>query len=132
MYPLTATYYDPEQKLWYGPQRKDLYNPDITLGEVIYDVLSKCPEKIMQIHDVSGEKLTASQLLHNAEVLCKNLIGLGLKVGDTIGLYASNWTHVTTLMLASFFCGTPVNALYAGFDKGKRTGHHQMTRYIFI
>lgn len=118
MYPLTASYYDVDQKIWHGPRRKDLYNSQITLGEVIYEVLSQYPEKIIQIHDVSGEKFTAKELLHNAESLSKNLLRLGLNVGDTIGLYASNWTHVTTIMLASFLCGTPVNALYPGFDKG--------------
>lgn len=119
MYPLTATYYDAKEKIWSGPQRKDFYNKDITLAEVIFEVLSKCPDKVIQIHDVTQEKLTAQQLLDHSRVLSKNLLKLGLKKGDVIGLMASNWTHVTTLMLSSFVCGTPVNALYQSFDKGK-------------
>ncbi|XP_061386668.1 luciferin 4-monooxygenase-like [Musca vetustissima] len=128
MYPLTATYYDPEEKIWSGPQRKDLYNKDITLGEVIFDVLSKWPEKTIQIHDVSGEKLTGQQLLDHSRILSKNLMKLGLRKGDVIGLVASNWTHVTTLMLSSFLCGTPVNALYPGFDKDNVSMVYKVTQ----
>lgn len=119
MYPLTATHYDPKQKIWSGPQRKDLFNRDLTLGEVIFEVLSKNPQKTIQIHDVTKKKFTCEELLKNSEILSKNLLKFGLQAGDVIGLYASNWSHVTTLMLSSFLCGTPVNALYPGFDKGK-------------
>ncbi|XP_075166530.1 putative 4-coumarate--CoA ligase 3 [Haematobia irritans] len=114
---LTATFYDADQRIWYGPRREDSYSSDKTLGEVIYDALKRNPKKVIQIHDVTGEKLTCEELLTSAEALSRNLLKLGLKVGDVIGLYAHNWTHVTTVMLASFLCGTPVNALYPGFDK---------------
>ncbi|XP_061386669.1 uncharacterized protein LOC133321600 [Musca vetustissima] len=128
LHPLAATYYDPEQKIWSGPQRKDLYNNEITLGEVIFEALAKHPQKIIQIHDVSGVKLTCAELLHHAKVLARNLLKLDLKVGDVIGLYASNWTHTTTLMLASFLCGTPVNALYPAFDKENVALIYKITR----
>ncbi|XP_073848619.1 uncharacterized protein [Musca autumnalis] len=128
LHPLTATYYDPDQKIWSGPKCKDLYNENITLGEVIYAALSKHPQKIIQIHDVSGVKVTCAELLHNAKVLARNLLKLDLKLGDVIGLYASNWSHTTTLMLASFLCGTPVNALYPGFDKENVALLYKITR----
>ncbi|XP_005183357.1 uncharacterized protein LOC101887963 [Musca domestica] len=128
LHPLTATYYDPDRKIWSGPQRKDVYNENITLGEVIYATLSKHPQKIIQIHDVSGVKLTCAELLHKAKALARNLLKLDLKVGDVIVLYASNWTHSTTLMLASFLCGTPVNALCPAFDKENVALIYKITR----
>ncbi|XP_073848618.1 uncharacterized protein [Musca autumnalis] len=128
MHPLTATYYDAKEKTWSGPRRKDLYNADITLGEVIFEVLQKQPLKFIQIHDVNGGKMTSGELLTNSKILCKHLWNLGLRKGDVIGLFANNWTHVTTLMLASFLAGTPVNALYPGFDKESVSLIYKVTR----
>ncbi|XP_073811716.1 uncharacterized protein [Musca autumnalis] len=54
MFPLVSTTYDPEQRLWYGPKRKDLHSENMTLGEVICHQLKKQPNKIIQIHDGTG------------------------------------------------------------------------------
>ncbi|KAM7341861.1 uncharacterized protein ACRADG_009494 [Cochliomyia hominivorax] len=117
MFPLTATYYDPQQKLWSGPKRKDLYNEKITLGEVTFLEYTKNPKKIIQINDATNEKMTAEEFLDHATALAKNFLKMGLKPGDVVGLYSHNFTHTATVMLASYLCGTPVNALYPGFDK---------------
>ena len=119
MFPLTATYYDPEEKLWSGPSKKDFYSKDITLGEVAWLELSKNPQKVIQIHDVTKEQVTAQEFKDYIWALSKNLLKMGLKVGDVIGLNSHNSTHVATVMVASFLCGTPVSALFPGFDKGK-------------
>lgn len=119
MLPLTGTYYDATEKIWSGPKRKDLYNIDLTLGEAALEQLQKTPHKVIQLMDTTGETLTANELIDNSIVLVKNLLALVLKPKDIIGLYAENTTHVATVMLASFLCGTPVNALYPGFDKGE-------------
>lgn len=118
MFPLTATYYDPEQKLWSGPQRKQFYNEQMTIGEVTFCEYSKNPQKIIQINDSTGEQLTAAQYLDHATALARNFLKFGLKPGDVVGLYSHNYTHTATVMLASYLCGTPVNALYPSFDKG--------------
>ncbi|XP_005183356.1 2-succinylbenzoate--CoA ligase-like [Musca domestica] len=128
MHPLTGTHYDAKEKLWSGPNCKEIYNENITLGEVIYDVLSKQPQKVIQIHDISGEKLTSGELLKCAEALTKHLWSFGLRPGDIIGLFANNWTQVTTLMVSSFLAGTPVNALYPGFDKDSVSLIYKVTR----
>lgn len=120
MYPLTATYYDAQQKLWFGPQRKELYNEIITLGEVAFLELSKHPKKVIQINDSTGEKLTAEEFLDHTTALAKNFLRMGLKPHDVVGVYAHNSTHIATVMLASYLCGTPVNSLYPGFDKGNK------------
>ncbi|TMW44418.1 hypothetical protein DOY81_010503, partial [Sarcophaga bullata] len=117
MFPLTATYYDPKEKLWSGPSKKDIYSKDITLGEVAWLELSKNPQKVIQIHDATKEQMTAQEFKDHIWALSKNIIKLGLKVGDVIGLYSHNSTHAATVMVASFLCGTPVNALFPGFDK---------------
>lgn len=119
MFPLTATYYDAQEKLWSGPQRKDLYNENMTLGEVAFLELSKNPKKVIQINDSTGEQLTSEEFLDHSTTLARNFIKIGLKPGDVVGLYAQNSTHIATVVMASYLCGTPVNALYPGFDKGE-------------
>ncbi|KAM7342454.1 luciferin 4-monooxygenase-like [Cochliomyia hominivorax] len=117
MFPLTATYYDPQQKLWSGPEKKDLYNENITLGEVTFLEYSKNLQKIIQINDSTNEKMTAEEFLDHVTALAKHLLKMGLKPGDVVGLYSHNCTHTATVMVASYLCGTPVNALYPEFDK---------------
>lgn len=118
MFPLTATYFDPQQKLWSGPTRKDLYHENFTLGEAVFLEYSKNPQKVIQINDSTNEKMTAQEFLDHVTALSKNLIQLGLKAGDVVGLFAQNCTHTATVMVSSYLCGTPVNALFPGFDKG--------------
>ena len=120
MFPLTATYYDPQQKIWSGPEKKDLYHESMTLGEVAFVEFSKNPQKIIQINDSTNENLTAAEFLDHVTALSKNFLKLGLKAGDVVGLYSHNFTHTATVMVASYLCGTPVNALYPGFDKGDK------------
>ncbi|XP_037810846.1 luciferin 4-monooxygenase-like [Lucilia sericata] len=128
MLPLTATYYDPQQKLWSGPVKKDLYNENITLGEVIFLELSKHPQKLIQINDSTNEEMKAEEFLDHVMALSKNLLKLGLKVGDVVGMYANNATHTATVMVAAYLCGTPVNALYPGFDKDSAELIYKVTR----
>lgn len=119
MFPLTATYYDPQQKLWSGPERKDLYHEKMTLGEATFLEYFKHPQKVIQINDTTNEKMTAQEFLNHVTALSKNLLKLGLKAGDVVGMFANNCTHTATVFVSSYLCGTPVNALYPGFDKGK-------------
>lgn len=118
MLSLMGTYYDPVEKMWQGPHRKDVYNENLTLGEAAIIQLSKNSQKIIQIMDSTGETLTGQELMDFSITLARNLINLNMKPKDVIGLYAQNTTHVATVMLASFLCGTPVNALFPGFDTG--------------
>lgn len=119
MFPLTGTVYDSAQKIWSGPERKDLYHENMTLGEATFLGYSKNPEKIIQINDSTNERMTAREFLGHAATLAKNLLKMGVQVGDVVGLYAQNATHTATVMMSAFLCGTPVNAVYFGFDKGK-------------
>ncbi|KAM7342993.1 uncharacterized protein ACRADG_010170 [Cochliomyia hominivorax] len=112
-----GTDYDPNEKIWYGPKRKDLYNSDLTIGEVALMQLRKDPQKIIQIMDTTGETLKAGELANYAVNVARNLLNLHLKPKDVVGLYAQNTTHVATVMLASFLCGTPVNALFPAFNE---------------
>lgn len=118
MFPITATYYDPKEKLWSGPSKKDVYSKEITLGEVAWLELSKNPKKVIQINDGTKEEMTAQEFQDYIWALSKNFLKLGIKVGDVVGFYSHNSTHTATVMVASFLCGTPVNALFPGFDKG--------------
>ncbi|XP_065369147.1 uncharacterized protein LOC135961568 [Calliphora vicina] len=117
MFPLTATYYDARQKLWSGPEKKDLYNENMTLGEATFREFSKNPQKIIQINDATNEQMTAQEFLDHVTCLSKNLLKMGIRTGDVVGMYANNATHTATVMVAAYLCGAPVNALYPGFDK---------------
>lgn len=117
MLQLTGTIYNAQEKIWSGPVSKNLYSDEMTVGEAIVLQLQKRPEKIIQIVDSTGETQTSQEFLENSLTLAGNILKMGLKPKDIVGLYARNSQHTATVMMASFLCGTPVNALYPDFDK---------------
>ncbi|XP_075166531.1 uncharacterized protein LOC142238708 [Haematobia irritans] len=128
MFTLTGTTYNANEKIWSGPVLKDLYNPQMTLGEAIVRQLLKTPRKTIQIMGTSGESLTVEEFLEHSMILAHNLLEAGLKCNDIVGLYAQHSVHVATVMMASFLCGTPVNALFPGFDQKTVTSLYENTR----
>uniref|UniRef100_A0A1A9ZYB7 AMP-dependent synthetase/ligase domain-containing protein n=1 Tax=Glossina pallidipes TaxID=7398 RepID=A0A1A9ZYB7_GLOPL len=112
-----GTSYDSTNKIWSGPEQKVFYNYDLTLGEAIVETLQLNPEKVVQIMDSTGEQVKAKDLLMNSKNIVRNFVGMGLKRGDVIGLYASNTTHLSAVMLAAWLTGLCTHAAYEGCDK---------------
>ncbi|KAI9580628.1 4-coumarate--CoA ligase-like 6 [Glossina fuscipes] len=112
-----GTSYDSANKIWSGPEQKDFYNYDLTLGEAIVEKLQQIPDKVVQIMDSTGEQVKAKDLLMNSKNIVRNFVAMGLMRGDVIGLYASNTTHLSAVMLAAWLTGLCTHAAYEGCDK---------------
>lgn len=94
-----------------------MYNDEITVVEAIVLQLQRRPEKIIQIEDSTGETQTSQEFLENSLTLAGNILKMGLEPKDIVDMYARNSLHTATVMMASFLCGTRVNALYPDLDK---------------
>uniref|UniRef100_A0A1B0AXC9 AMP-dependent synthetase/ligase domain-containing protein n=1 Tax=Glossina palpalis gambiensis TaxID=67801 RepID=A0A1B0AXC9_9MUSC len=112
-----GTNYDSTNKIWSGPKQKDFYNYEMTLGEAIVEQLHLIPDKVVQIMDSTGEQVKAKDLLMNSKNIVKNFVAMGLMRGDVIGLYASNTTHLSAVILAAWLTGLRTHAAYEGCDK---------------
>ncbi|XP_059225812.1 uncharacterized protein LOC106080676 [Stomoxys calcitrans] len=130
---VVGTTYDEEGKVWSGPIVNDLYGSDVTLAKAIVMQLEKTPQKVIQIIDSTGETLTAQQFLDYSTALAKNMLKMGLKCQDVVGLYAQHSLHVATVMMASFLCGTPVSGAFYGFDIAfKAIDHLQLAAKVVL
>ncbi|XP_061386672.1 gramicidin S synthase 2-like [Musca vetustissima] len=125
---LTASVYNEGEKIWSGPKTKEIYSPEMTVGEVIVMQLRRTPNKIIQILESTGESLTAQEYLNYSMALARNLLDLSIKPGDIVGVYAKHSLHLVTVMLASFLCGTPVHGVFHGFEKDTITKLYETTR----
>ncbi|XP_075168491.1 uncharacterized protein LOC142240673 [Haematobia irritans] len=128
MIKITGTTYDDEEKIWSGPKTKNLYSTELTVGEAIVNQLLKTPRKVIQIVDSTGETLTAMEFLNHSLALADNILKSGIKCSDVVGLYARHSLHLATVMMASCLCGTPVSALFPGFDKDSVISIYANTR----
>uniref|UniRef100_A0A1A9WMZ1 AMP-dependent synthetase/ligase domain-containing protein n=1 Tax=Glossina brevipalpis TaxID=37001 RepID=A0A1A9WMZ1_9MUSC len=114
-----GTTYNSANKIWSGPQEKDLFHYDLTLGEAIVEKLYLIPDKVVQITDSTGEQVKAKDLLTNSRNIVNKFVAMGLKQGDVVGLYASNTTHLSAVILATWLSGLCTHAAYEGCDKGE-------------
>lgn len=90
----------------------------MTIGEAIVNQLQKTPQKIIQIMESTSETLTAQEFLDYSAALARNIVEMGIKPQDIVGLYVQHSLHLGTVMMASFLAGTPVHGIFHGVDKG--------------
>uniref|UniRef100_A0A1I8PPG4 AMP-dependent synthetase/ligase domain-containing protein n=1 Tax=Stomoxys calcitrans TaxID=35570 RepID=A0A1I8PPG4_STOCA len=132
MFTVTGTTYNKMEKVWSGPNLKNLYSDEMTLGEAIVRRLITTPGKVIQIMGTTGESLTALEFLKCSMNVAHNILKMGLNCRDIVGLYAQHSVHEATVMMAAFLCGTPVHALFPGFDQKTVISLYENTRPKFI
>lgn len=72
--------------------------------------------KWLKIDGITGEKITASQILHKSIRVAECLQHYGIKAGDCVGINSENRFEIPYVMFAVFFIGatyTPFNPTYS-------------------
>lgn len=111
------TTYDEEKKLWQGPTKKPLFNPDISIGEVaLYMLRSKNPEDIMQISDSEGASMTYGTALTSAIRIAQHFRKWQLGANDVVAIFAPNVLYVAPVAVAAWFNGTPFQATNCSYE----------------
>ncbi|XP_030388396.1 probable 4-coumarate--CoA ligase 3 [Scaptodrosophila lebanonensis] len=110
--------YKCDQRIWIGPRGKEYYGSDMTIGEVAMRILIELnPNKVLQICDCTGERLTGWQLAQQGLIIAQAFKRLGLHRGDVIGVSANNTTYLTGVIIAALLSGTPINPLHPDFNQ---------------
>ncbi|XP_065372072.1 uncharacterized protein LOC135963971 [Calliphora vicina] len=111
------TTYDAEEKLWRGPQKKRLFNDEMSVGEVaLYIMRGKNPEDVMQISDTEGTTMTYGTALTTAIRIAQHFKKMQLTADDVVGIFAPNTLYVTPVAVAAWFNGTPFQATNCTFE----------------
>ncbi|EDW02160.1 GH20051 [Drosophila grimshawi] len=108
---LIDTYYNEQQKLWYGPENVLFADATTSIGEVVYQALKADPTNICQTSHDNGKVLTNAETLTAAIRIAQFLKAEGLSHEDIVGIIAKSDIHVTDVLLACFFNTTPVHAV---------------------
>ncbi|KNC22021.1 hypothetical protein FF38_14204 [Lucilia cuprina] len=106
------TIYHQEEKLWKGLDKPKLCNDNISAGAKALEVLrSKNPQDIMQISDSEKTTITYGSALKAAIKIAEYFKSLSLNADDVVGILAPDTTYVMPVALASWFNGTPFQAI---------------------
>lgn len=112
------TSYDKQTQIWSGPERPLPYG-GASLGSVILQKLSENPDKLCQIHDDSGTKLTNGEMKTLSVRATINLTNLGLQQGDVVGFVCKNNKDLVPVVIGCFLGGFPFNPMDPNLDVGE-------------
>ncbi|XP_023160554.2 4-coumarate--CoA ligase 1-like [Drosophila hydei] len=108
---LIETFYNQEQKIWSGPDNVLFADPQISVGQVIYEVLKEKPSNTFQILHDDGQTVSNAETLAAAVGIAQYLKSEGLTHRDVVGLIARNSAHLADVLFACLFNATPFHAV---------------------
>lgn len=122
--PGPVTTYDPTSQTWSSSYVVPLYNPNVSIGQLLITIMSQCPHNVAQICHEDGHEMKNWQLIQDAVRASLNLRDLGMREGDVLGFVAGNSRNVTAVILGAFLNGNPVSPV----DSDGEIDH---VKYIF-
>lgn len=114
------TQYDPFTKIWSGRRLAPTYHPNVNAGQVLLAALERNPNRIGQINENNGLKLSNGEIAINTRRVAQNLDELGIQSGNVVAVIAQNHHHLASVVFAAIALGAPVNVLGPDFSIGKK------------
>ncbi|XP_031628269.1 4-coumarate--CoA ligase-like 7 [Contarinia nasturtii] len=112
-----STKYDEETKVWRGHDEVPMYNPKVSLAQVLLTTMKNMGQKVAQISDDNGVELTFEEIRLKTIRGAQNLQNLGYEPKQVFSLMAKNSHHVAPIVFASISIGCSVNTLDPTFGK---------------
>lgn len=109
--------YDPKAKMWRGPVRPSVLNPEANLGQVVIDLLSRNPSKVIQINADDESEMTCGEMKRRIARVAYHLSELGLGKGDFVSLACGSSENVVPVYIGCLAIGVVVNPLAPVFNK---------------
>lgn len=106
-----------EEKLWYGPKVPPIYGSNVSLGQILITSMARNRLRIAQICHDTGVFWTNEELLQLTIRCALNLLDLGLKEGDVIGVASKNEMILTPIVVAALLLGLPINAVNFSYKR---------------
>ncbi|KAJ6632853.1 hypothetical protein Bhyg_18006, partial [Pseudolycoriella hygida] len=113
------TIYDEENKLWKGYDVPALYNPEISIADVVLKAMDINGTKIAQINDDSKIEMTYNEIRIKTIRAVQNLQKRGYKSKQVYTFIVGNTDDLAPLLFATFCNGCSVNGLDPSFKKAE-------------
>ncbi|EDV48462.1 luciferin 4-monooxygenase [Drosophila erecta] len=124
--------YDNDQKIWSGEPVKENFDPDLSIGEIIFHEMRRHPQLTAQISATEGTLLTREELLANAMRVASFMRSEGLRQSDIVGIIGRNTTHMPAVAYACFFNGIAFHSLNIMYDCDTIEKIYKLTRPCII
>ncbi|EAL40220.1 AGAP008545-PA [Anopheles gambiae str. PEST] len=111
------TVYDETTRTWHGPTVKHLFNPEASMGQIMLEVLSRSPDRVMQQDMDTGRSLTYAEFRTRLIRFAQNLTKVGLRPGEVVVLANANSENLAPLACALLTIGVPFNPLAPAFNE---------------
>ena len=120
--------FDKDEKIWSGPKFQPIYNPNVSVGYLILNVLKKTPEMVTQVSADTGVEITCHEMRRRTIKIAKNLQAEGYKQGDIVGIMASNSENLAPLVFACFTLGLPISPVAPAMQEADIVMIYSMTK----
>lgn len=109
--------YTAAEKTWSGPVQPGILNPEANVGQVVLDLLSRTPDKVIQINADNGHEMTCAEMKRRIVRVALNLNKLGYRLGDLVTLVCTNSENVVPVYFGCVTMGLAVNPLAPVFNR---------------
>lgn len=120
--------YDSSSKTWSGPVEPRIFNPEANLGQVILNLLSRTPAKVIQINADTGYEMTCAEMKLRIVRVALNLRRLGYRKGDLVTLVCTNTDNVVPVYVGCVVMGLVINPLAPVFNRDDLAHMMRMTQ----
>jgi 4-coumarate--CoA ligase len=93
-----------------------LYENTLSLGHLMIENLTEAGNKTMLVSGITGEKLTALELVHKSIEIAKALQTFGIKQGDVVSIVSENRFEFAFVLFGTIFLNcalAPINNSYS-------------------
>lgn len=103
--------YNPLTKTWSAPLLASIFNPEVSLGYLILNLLKTSPDRVIQVNADDGVETTCGQMFAKSVKISRFLTSIRLKQHDVVGIVARNSVNLAPAVYACLTLGLPVNGL---------------------
>ncbi|KAH8369329.1 hypothetical protein KR009_008387, partial [Drosophila setifemur] len=109
--------YDADLKIWSGDQVVHYFDPQLSIGQIIFQEMRRHPQLIAQISPTENTVLTRKELHTNSMRVASFMRSQGLLQSDVVGIIARNTTHISAVAYACFFNGIAFHSLNISYER---------------
>lgn len=105
-----------EENVLFAPEISKAYEDEPSIGHLLTKSLSNAGDKILMVSGISGEEVTAREILEQSYRVAKSLSALGIKKGDVISLVSENRFEFVYVLFGSLILNvtiSPINLTYS-------------------
>lgn len=104
-----------ENKIIYRPDT-NMFDDEPSLGHLLIKSLTNAGDTVMMVHGITGETLSAKQLLTRSIDMSKALLRAGIKPGDVVSIVSENRFEFTYIFFGTILINcavAPLNPTYS-------------------